>query len=182
MPRRIEFEYRIPARELKIVCSGDECGHAGVPCPQYVPAETGDNALHIPKCRAFGISLAETMRRDAKRCAACIEAEKATTDEARTDQSHKADAGKLRYDLIPLRAEEMLAAVLTHGAERYGANSWRSVPNARVRYFAALRRHIAQWALGNHTDADSGLPHLAHALCNVVFLLELDLEKPSDTD
>ena len=91
-----------------------------------------------------------------------------------SDQDHKADSGKLRYDLIPPRAEELLAAVLTHGAERYGEDSWRLVTEARARYTAALMRHLAAWRKGELTDPDSGLPHMAHLLTNAVFLLELD--------
>jgi hypothetical protein len=93
-----------------------------------------------------------------------------------SDRGHKADAGKLRYDLIPPRAEEMLAAALTYGAERYGDHNWRLVDDARARYTAALMRHLASWRKGETTDPDSGLPHLAHLLSNAVFLLEIDAE------
>ncbi len=91
-----------------------------------------------------------------------------------SDQDHKADSGKLRYDLIPVLAEEALAAALTHGAERFGEDSWRLVPEGRARYTAALMRHLAAWRKGELTDPDSGLPHMAHLLTNAVFLLELD--------
>jgi hypothetical protein len=103
-------------------------------------------------------------------------------EEKRRDQGHKADAGKLRYDLIPPRAEEMLAAVLTHGAERYGAGSWMLVHDARARYTAALMRHLAAWRKGERTDQDSGLPHMAHLLANAVFLLEIDAAQSAATE
>ena len=41
----------------------------------------------------------------------------------------KHDAGKPRMDLIPPRAEMLLAEVLTFGANRYGDDNWRDVPN-----------------------------------------------------
>lgn len=89
------------------------------------------------------------------------------------DQGHKHDAGKLRYDLIPVLAEELLVRVLTHGAEKYGAGSWKRVQDARARYTAALMRHLAKWRAGEQVDPDSGLPHIAHVACNAMFLAEL---------
>lgn len=86
----------------------------------------------------------------------------------------KDDLGKLRYDLVPLLAEEQMVAVLTFGAKKYSPDGWRTVPNAKARYHAALRRHVAAWARGEKLDSESGLPHLAHALCCLAFLTELD--------
>lgn len=86
----------------------------------------------------------------------------------------KLDAGKLRYDLVPLAAERAVVEVLTYGAKKYAPDNWRKVPDARARYHAAARRHIAAWAAGERLDAESGLPHLAHAACCLMFLLEFD--------
>lgn len=84
----------------------------------------------------------------------------------------KYDAGKLRMDLIPPEAERAMAAVLTMGAEKYGPNQWRGV--APERYEAALRRHLLAWKEGETLDPESGLPHLAHLLCNAAFLVALE--------
>lgn len=86
---------------------------------------------------------------------------------------NKTDAGKLRYDLVPVHAEKELARVLTHGADVYGADNWRHVENARSRYTAALLRHIAKWRAGEDIDGTSGCHHLAHAATNAMFLFEL---------
>ncbi|HIP58739.1 MAG TPA: hypothetical protein EYH00_05495 [Archaeoglobus profundus] len=88
------------------------------------------------------------------------------------DKGLKYDDGKLRYDLIPPKALEELAKVITYGAKKYKPNSWRNVEP--YRYEAALFRHIQEWRKGNKIDKESGLPHLAHALANLVFLIELD--------
>jgi hypothetical protein len=45
---------------------------------------------------------------------------------------------------------------------------------------AALLRHINAWRRGEKCDDESGLHHLAHALCNVAFLLELDIVPPPE--
>lgn len=86
----------------------------------------------------------------------------------------KDDQGKLRYDLLPVEAEREIIQVLTFGAAKYGDENWRRVSNARKRYAAAARRHMADWMRGERLDPESGLPHLAHCACCVIFLQELD--------
>lgn len=87
----------------------------------------------------------------------------------------KFDAGKLRFDLITPDVEEQLAAVLTHGAKKYAANSWQeNVEDPINRYYAALRRHLNAWRKGEKVDPESGLNHLAHVACNVMFLLHFE--------
>ena len=86
----------------------------------------------------------------------------------------KLDDGKLRFDLVPTSALDGLAEVFTMGANKYTPNGWRTVPNARVRYYSALMRHLQAWRKGEEVDPESGLSHLKHAITNVAFLLELD--------
>ena len=82
----------------------------------------------------------------------------------------KFDQGKPRWDLIDMDTAEEEASVLGFGASKYSANSWQGVPDAEERYFAALMRHLVAYRRGEVLDPDSGLPHLAHARCNVSFL------------
>ena len=89
-------------------------------------------------------------------------------------EGEKHDEEKLRYDLVPLLAEEQVVKVLTYGAKKYGPDNWRKVPEARRRYYAAARRHLTRWRLGEELDRESGLPHLAHAICSLLFLLEVE--------
>lgn len=86
----------------------------------------------------------------------------------------KDDQKKGRWDLLPWEALDEVVKVLTHGAERYAPENWRLVEGWRWRYLAALLRHVTAWARGRKFDEDSGLPHLAHAICCGLFLLELD--------
>jgi hypothetical protein len=83
----------------------------------------------------------------------------------------KFDDGKLRYDLTPAIAIEGLAAVLTYGAKKYKPNNWRSVDPQR--YVGAFERHWQAYNRGELIDSESGLPHLAHCMTNLAFLLEL---------
>lgn len=88
----------------------------------------------------------------------------------------KNDAGKTRFDLLPPRALWAVADVITFGATKYGPDNWRGVE--RQRWFAAAMRHLWAWMLGEKRDPESGLPHLAHAACSILFLLDIDEEYP----
>lgn len=61
------------------------------------------------------------------------------------------------------------------GSKGYGENNWELVAGARRRYYDAVFRHLTEWYEGRGADPESGLHPLAHALCDVAFLLALDL-------
>lgn len=88
----------------------------------------------------------------------------------------KHDAGKARWDLLPMGATAAVVDVLTYGARKYAPDNWRFVPDARTRYYAAAMRHLVAWWRGERRDSESGLPHLAHAACCLLFLAEIDDE------
>ena len=39
------------------------------------------------------------------------------------------------------------------------------------RLYAAVFRHMTAWFMGEDLDKESGISHLAHAACSIVFLL-----------
>ncbi len=86
----------------------------------------------------------------------------------------KYDNGKNRVDLLPVRALLSVADVMTFGAHKYGANNWQQV-TPRRRYYGAALRHLFARALGERCDIESGLPHLAHAACCVLFMLSSEV-------
>lgn len=86
----------------------------------------------------------------------------------------KHDSGKPRMDLIPPHAEKLMAEVLTFGAKKYSPENWRLVSDLRSRYIAAAMRHINAWRIGEEDDPETGLPHLAHAMCNLAFIVEVE--------
>ena len=98
------------------------------------------------------------------------------------DLGAKFDGGKLCFSLLtrglaaPLRS---VAAVLTYGKAKYSADSWKTVPDAKRRYEDALDRHLNDWKdvnASNHDD-ESGLHHLAHAACNIFFLMWFEMNR-----
>lgn len=92
-------------------------------------------------------------------------------------QELKADKGKARLSLVPMRILWAIARVREFGVAKYGqSDSWRNV--SPERYRDALMRHIAAYIDDPEgTDAESGLPHLWHAACNIAFLVALEYNR-----
>ena len=89
----------------------------------------------------------------------------------------KFDGGKLQYGLLPPLALRETVEVLTFGAEKYEPDNWRRVPDGPRRYFDAAQRHLWAYKSGEMYDQETGVSHLAHALCCIMFMLDLDEEK-----
>ena len=89
-------------------------------------------------------------------------------------EGRKHDAGKDPWHLLPWDAVRQVVAVLRFGASKYGDRNWES----GIRYsrcYSALLRHMTAWWEGESRDPETGLSHLAHAGCCVVFLLAFEV-------
>lgn len=91
------------------------------------------------------------------------------------------NAGKPDYSLIPLCTLEDEAKVWMYGKAKYAEWNWAkgmkwSVP------FASLMRHLAAWQSGEDNDPETGLPHLAHIMCNVRMLTHYAEAYPEGDD
>lgn len=89
----------------------------------------------------------------------------------------KTDHGKLDWSILPWDALEPVVRVFEFGAAKYERDGFRDARGDASRdifrrIWAALFRHAVA-ALKNPTgnDAESGLPHLAHAACCVLMLI-----------
>ncbi len=76
-------------------------------------------------------------------------------------------SGKLDWTLLPLEALEGAVAVLEFGATKYSRDSWKQVPASDYRA-AAMRHRVARQA-GEEFDKESGLRHIDHELCDLIF-------------
>lgn len=88
----------------------------------------------------------------------------------------KYDTDKPDYSLIPPWALDDVVKILTLGSQKYSAGNWRLLDNAKSRYFAAAMRHLWATARGEKLDPESGISHYAHAICCILFLLEMEYE------
>ena len=98
------------------------------------------------------------------------------------EEGLKFDTEKLRWDLLPIECVEDIVKILTFGAKKYAPDNWKIVNDAENRYYSALMRHISTWRQGEKIDPESGLNHLSHALCNLIFLLWLDKQNNGTTE
>ena len=88
----------------------------------------------------------------------------------------KYDSEKPKMNLLPPKAIVEVAKVLTFGAEKYDAENWRKLDDLQNRYTAGALRHIFAHMDGEKLDPETGLSHMAHALCCLLFKLEIELE------
>jgi hypothetical protein len=89
----------------------------------------------------------------------------------------KFDQHKLPLNLLSTEAMNQTAAVLAFGAQKYAAHNWRA-GFAWSRPLAAAMRHLTAFNDGEDRDPESGLSHLAHAACCIMFLLEFEKTHP----
>jgi len=78
--------------------------------------------------------------------------------------------GKLPLEQIPVEMLQALAAIYRFGEVKYSRDNWKQGTDWHEFYGSALR-HLTSWWLGQDLDAESQLPHLAHAIWNLTALL-----------
>ncbi len=93
----------------------------------------------------------------------------------------KFDQEKMPMHLLSNEALLQTAAVLKFGANKYAEHNWRK-GFAWSRPLSAAMRHIHAFNAGEDKDPESGLSHLAHAACCIMFLLEFEKTHPELDD
>ena len=93
----------------------------------------------------------------------------------------KQDAGKPPMSLLDRTALEDIARVLGFGAEKYSSQNWRGGIRMSRLTDAALR-HLFAYIDGEDLDPESGLPHLAHASCCLMFAQWMAKNRPDLDD
>lgn len=92
----------------------------------------------------------------------------------------KYDSDKPDMSLLSSISMVELAKVLSFGKEKYAAHNWRKGISL-TRLNAAAMRHIFAHNNGEDLDPETGLSHLAHAMCCMMFAVELQQTR-SDVD
>lgn len=96
-------------------------------------------------------------------------------------EGKKFDGGKPMLALLPTRPLEEIGKVLTYGAGKYDPWNWTN-GMAWSRLISAMLRHLYAWMRGEDNDPETGLCHLAHVGCCVLFLLEYTFSKQDFDD
>jgi hypothetical protein len=93
----------------------------------------------------------------------------------------KHDMAKMPVELLPSLALEEIARVLSYGKQKYSEWNWTG-GFEWSRLIGACLRHLFAFQRGEDKDPESGLPHLAHLGCGVLFLLEHYVRKLGKDD
>lgn len=78
---------------------------------------------------------------------------------------------KPRFDLIEYDLLEPMAIVLGFGAQKYDVWNWKQGLHASTN-IASLMRHLAALQSGEEYDKESGIHHIGHMMCNLLFLAD----------
>lgn len=93
----------------------------------------------------------------------------------------KFDAGKPPLALLSGAALTEVAKVLEFGAKKYAAHNWKG-GFAWTRLASAALRHLFAWIGGEDKDPETGLSHLGHAICCLMFLLDFEVNHLGQDD
>ena len=97
------------------------------------------------------------------------------------DKARRYNDNKPKYSLLDDEFLEEFTKVMTYGYNKYtvkdgfgnvistGRDNWRKGLSWSDT-LDSLYRHLKEFKSGKHKDSESGLDHLAHAACNVMFL------------
>lgn len=96
-----------------------------------------------------------------------------------SDPNHgtKNDQEKSRVDLVDPEFIEGLGRVMGFGAKKYAEHNWRKGLSIS-RLIGGAMRHLLAIMRGEDTDPESGLPHVHHLGCCVMFLSWTLVHKP----
>ncbi len=90
-------------------------------------------------------------------------------EQMKVSRGTKFDKGKPRYDLLDYEMVDGVAQVMAFGAEKYDEHNWRGGIHWS-RLFRSAVGHLISAFFKGWLDEESGLPHLDHAVCCIMFL------------
>lgn len=93
----------------------------------------------------------------------------------------KHDEGKYPLHLLPVEVLEEVSRVLDFGSRKYQDWNWAKGFKWSRLYSASLR-HLFAHMRGEDKDPETGISHLAHATCNLLFLMYHELHKKGEDD
>lgn len=83
---------------------------------------------------------------------------------------------KAPVSTVPMNVVAEMGVGMLEGAAKYGRHNYRGVGVRASVYFDATLRHLIAWWEGEDTDPDSGMPHVAKALCSLAVLRDAQLQ------
>lgn len=99
---------------------------------------------------------------------------------AKKDDQQKPQAN-LILEFLDLNFLCEVGKVMEFGRKKYGKGNWRKGMQWS-RLLAAVLRHLWKWSSGVTKDEETGLSHLAHATCSLMFLFVYEKEQLGEND
>lgn len=96
--------------------------------------------------------------------------------------SVKHDDGKVDPTMLTWEMVEAVSKVRMFGAKKYGRNNFKQTGFKYTRSLAATLRHIFAFLSGEDNDPESGISHLAHAICCLEHCIYDSVHHPSNDD
>lgn len=96
-------------------------------------------------------------------------------------KAEKFDQGKPQLSMVSYELVSAIAEVRAFGAKKYSRNNWKKGFKVTRSCDAALR-HIFQFLSGETNDPESGLCHLAHAVCSLEHAIYDLAHRPENDD
>ena len=88
----------------------------------------------------------------------------------------KFDQEKTDWTLLPWSEVEDVVKILEFGAKKYARDNWQQI-EPKERYIKAAFRHLIAYVKGEKNDSETGMSHLAHAVCCLLFKMWGDKQK-----
>lgn len=164
-------------------------------CPVILRHAVGGETLHLPppftihgnRIEYTGPTIRLNVPISASVCAQTeqsirLDGDTSAGPVAFSGKAHHYDTGKPRLELLDPYAMRQVGLVLAFGAHKYpSAKNWtKGIEYTRL--IGSALRHIFSYMGGEDLDPESGLPHPAHAMCCLMFLLGMTQLHPELDD
>lgn len=104
-----------------------------------------------------------------------------TTTTNKIEVGQRFNAGKPQWNLVDLPSFEPMVRVLEYGAKKYAPHNWKKgLPITEI--YDSLQRHLIAFMGGEDNDPESGLPHIGHIQCNIMFMAYMFKNKAQQFD
>lgn len=89
---------------------------------------------------------------------------------------------KAPLSVVPMPVVAEMGLGMMEGALKYGRHNYRAVGVRSSVYFDATMRHLISWWEGEDVDPDSGMSHIAKALCSLAVLRDAQIQGKAEDD
>lgn len=89
---------------------------------------------------------------------------------------------KAPLSVVPMGVVAEIGIGMLEGASKYGRHNYRGVGVRASVYFDATMRHLISWWEGEDIDPDSGMSHIAKALCSLAVLRDAQMQQMCEDD